>query len=250
MSLLDMTTPAVRRVMTLFYVVDTSGSMKGSKIGTVNSAMEEAVLRDLPAISEENDDAEIKAAIMQFSSGCSWITPASAPVGVGDLVWNDLEAGGLTDFGAACLELESKLSRSAFLKSDTGCYAPVILLLSDGGPTDDWEAGLEKLQKNNWFKAAIKIAIAIGDSADREVLARFTGSPEAVADAGDKSTLKKLIRRVSVRASQFQSRSRSAGTSEEDPSAEAAGLVKEIQSDLGEEPAAAPSAEDSGWEQW
>ena len=42
MSLLDNVAPAPRKVMTLFYVVDTSGSMYGSKIGSVNSAMEEA----------------------------------------------------------------------------------------------------------------------------------------------------------------------------------------------------------------
>ena len=43
MSLLDNVAPAPRKVMTLFYVVDTSGSMYGSKIGSVNSAMEEAI---------------------------------------------------------------------------------------------------------------------------------------------------------------------------------------------------------------
>lgn len=80
MSLLDNVAPAPRKVMTLFYVVDTSGSMCGSKIGSVNSAMEEAITSDLPEISAANDDAEIKVAIMQFSSGCSWITPQSGPI--------------------------------------------------------------------------------------------------------------------------------------------------------------------------
>ena len=32
-----------RRTMTLFFVVDTSGSMGGSKIGTLNSAIEEVI---------------------------------------------------------------------------------------------------------------------------------------------------------------------------------------------------------------
>ena len=63
MSLLDNVAPAPRRVMTLFYVVDTSGSMSGDKIGSVNSAMEEAITSDLPEISAANDDAEIKQCI-------------------------------------------------------------------------------------------------------------------------------------------------------------------------------------------
>ena len=59
MSLLDNVAPAPRKVMTLFYVVDTSGSMCGSKIGRVNCAMDEAITSDLPEISAANDDAEI-----------------------------------------------------------------------------------------------------------------------------------------------------------------------------------------------
>src|SRR5699024_16991 len=97
MSLLDQVAPSPRKVMTLFYVVDTSGSMTGDKIGSVNSAMEEAIIDDLPNISAANDDAEIKVAIMQFASGCSWITPSSGPIGIGEVIWNDLNASGLTD---------------------------------------------------------------------------------------------------------------------------------------------------------
>ena len=72
MSLLDQITPAPRRVMTLFYIVDTSGSMYGEKIGSVNDAMKEAIQSDLPEISTVNDDAEIRVAILQFASGCNW----------------------------------------------------------------------------------------------------------------------------------------------------------------------------------
>lgn len=41
MSLLEEITPSPRKVMTLFYIIDTSESMSGTRIGTVNSAMEE-----------------------------------------------------------------------------------------------------------------------------------------------------------------------------------------------------------------
>ena len=235
MSLLDNVAPAPRRVMTLFYVVDTSGSMSGDKIGSVNSAMEEAITSDLPEISAANDDAEIKVAIMQFSSGCSWITPKSGPIGIGDVIWNDLSANGLTDLGAACKELDRKLSRNEYLNSHTGAYAPVILLFSDGGPTDDWEKELRALKQNNWFKHAIKIAIAIGSDADKTVLAEFTGTSESVITVKDKHTLKALIRKVSVRASEFQSHSKQSGdtlTSAEDDSAKIAqDAMGEVQQD-------------------
>ena len=141
MSLLEEITPAPRKVMTLFYIVDTSGSMCGSRIGTVNAAMEECISL-LKEVAQANDDVEIKVAILAFSSGCYWITPPSGPVGLEDIIWNDLQAGGMTEFGGALYELDKKLSGNEYLKSQTGAYAPIILFLSDGGPTDDWEIGL------------------------------------------------------------------------------------------------------------
>lgn len=128
MSLLEEITPSPRKVMTLFYLIDTSGSMGGSRIGTVNAAMEECIPL-LKEVAAANDDAEIKVAILQFSSGCSWVTPVSGPVGLDDIIWNDLQAGGMTEFGGALLELDKKLSRNEYLNSQTGAYAPVILLL-------------------------------------------------------------------------------------------------------------------------
>lgn len=253
MSLLDQVTPSPRKIMTLFYLVDTSGSMTGEKIGSVNSAMEEAITMDLPDISTANDDAEIRVAIMQFSSGCSWITPSSGPISIGDVIWNDLHPNGLTDLGAACTELDKKLSRNEFLESQTGAYAPVILLFSDGGPTDNWEKGLEQLKKNNWFKHAIKIAIAIGEDADRNVLATFTGTPESVIAVNDKHTLKALIRKVSVRASEFQSHSKQASDVETTPEEDSANIVKEVKDDISQEAGASGNpikVDDSGWGDW
>ena len=232
MSILEQSAPAPRKVMTLFYLVDTSGSMAGEKLGSVNSAMEEAIVDDLPSISTANDDAEIKVAIMQFSDACSWITPPSGPLGIGDVIWSDLQAGGTTCLGAALTELDSKLSRNAYLQSQTGAYAPVIILMSDGGPTDAWLEALEMLRKNNWFKHAIKIAIAIGEDADKNVLAQFTGNSEAVIEVNDKHTLKMLIRKVSVRASEFQSHSKQATDVTTTPAEDSANIVNEVKNDI------------------
>lgn len=73
--------------------------MAGDKIGSINSALEEAVTVDLPDISIANDDVEIRVAIVQFSNGASWVTPGIVPLG--DLIWNDLHASGANDFGHA-----------------------------------------------------------------------------------------------------------------------------------------------------
>jgi uncharacterized protein YegL len=82
-----------------------------------------------------------------------------------------------------------------------------VFLLSDGAPTDDFDAGLAELQKNNWFKAAIKVAVAIGDDARKDELAKFTGAMESVLEVHNAAMLRKMIRFVSVRASQVASKS-------------------------------------------
>ena len=110
------------------------------------------------------------------------------------------------------------------MKSASGSFAPAIILLSDGGPTDDYQSGLSRLKGNNWFKAAIKIAIAIGDDADKDVLKDFTGSSEAVITVHNIEALKQIIRVVAVTSSQIGSKSSSAGdTTKQDQ------VIKDVQ---------------------
>ena len=200
-----------RRIMTTFLLVDTSGSMaENGNIGKVNAAIEEMVPM-LREVSDENADAEIKLAVMDFSTGARWVTKDlegnPGPESLETFFWNDLEAGGLTDMGAAFIELESKLSRKSFLASSTGAFAPVIILLSDGLPNDDWKSGLEKLKHNNWFKNAQKVAIAVDDASD-EALVAFTGTKEAVLKVNSNRTdLKALLCRLAVVSSTIQSHS-------------------------------------------
>ena len=214
MGFLDDNVSVPRRTMNLFFLIDTSGSMEGNKIGAVNDAIPN-VLPLLKEIQENNPDAEIKVAALEFSSGVNWLY--DEPKLAEDFIWQDVAAGGLTSLGQACIELESKLSTSHgyMTKSETGSgyYAPAIILLSDGGPTDDFQSGLKKLKDNNWCKKAIRIAIAIGDDADKDVLKDFTGSSEAVITVHNIEALKMIIRIVSVTSSQVGSKSSSAGDS-------------------------------------
>lgn len=244
MSLLDDAVSVPRRTMTLFFLIDTSGSMSGNKIGAVNDAIVN-VIPMLEDISSSNPDAEIKVAALEFSNGTKWLY--NEPKSVEDFKWIDVQAGGLTSLGEACLELNSKLSRSGYMKSASGSYAPAIILLSDGGPTDNFDGGLQTLQSNNWFKNAIRIAIAIGDDADLDVLARFTGNSEAVIKVQNIDALKQIIRVVAVTSSQIGSKSSSAGdTSKQDQ------VIKDVNQAVdninGASTAAAPDS--SSYDDW
>lgn len=197
-----------RRKMTLFFMIDKSGSMFGNKIGSVNDAIEN-VLPMIGEISDENPDAEINVAALEFSTATRWLY--SEPKEAKDFIWQQVTAEGLTSLGLACKELNSKLSRNGgFMSSPSGCYAPAIILLSDGGPTDNFEDGLSVLKQNSWFKNAIKVAIAIGDDADKDVLAQFTGNSEAVITVHTLDALKAMIRIIAITSSQIGSKSTSA----------------------------------------
>ena len=173
MGLYDETVKVGRRTMVLFFIIDTSGSMRGAKIGQVNAAIE-GILPKIKEISKENADAE---------------------------------AGGTTALGDACRELNEALSTKTFMKEVSGSYAPVLFLMSDGEPTDDYRSGIEVLKHNNWFKAAIKVAIGIGNDANKSMLAEFTGSDESVIEVHTPEELKKWIQFVTVTSSQIGSSS-------------------------------------------
>jgi uncharacterized protein YegL len=202
MGIFDNVEGIVKRQMVLFFLIDTSGSMEGTKIGAVNTAIRE-VLPELQGIG--GSDVDLKIACLHFSSGCEWMH--TAPVPVENFQWTNVIANGVTDFGVACKELASKMDKNKFLNAPSASVAPAIFLMSDGEPTDDYKSGISSLQQNNWFKYAIKVAVAIGDDANIDVLREFTGNIEAVITVHTPEALRKMIRFVSITSSQIGSKS-------------------------------------------
>lgn len=199
---LDTMEPA-KKSMTIFFLIDVSGSMKGTKIGSLNGTMEE-LLPSLIGVGEASTD--VKIAIMKFSTDVEWVTPE--PVRIEEYqYWNRLEAKGLTFMGDAFLELSRKLSRSSFLSSPSLSFAPVIFLLSDGSPNDDWKKGLDTLKQNKWFQHGLKIALGIGSEVNMDVLRAFTGNDELAVRAKNADQLRELIKLLAVTSSQIGSRS-------------------------------------------
>ena len=215
-----------RKSLVMFFLIDTSGSMEGRSIAAVNDAMRE-VLPDIQDISNNNADVKIKLAVMSFSSGTNWET--TEPQELDSYRWEDLEAGGVTDMGAAFRELNSKLDRNAFLQDPAGVKMPVIILISDGEPTDDFREGLNVLQQNKWYKRSIKVALGV-DDANMDVMKEFTGSCESAIYLRDKSNLKKLIRIVSVTSSTVGSKK--AGDAEDDAIAAQEAVAEIVQDEM------------------
>lgn len=190
--------------MTLCFVIEKSSRIVGKKIDRINIAIKE-ILKVINVISQDNPDTEIKIAALEFSTDIKWNN--HEPIMAKDFIWEGFQAGsGGSSLGAACVELSNKLSSEAFMNSPGGCVAPIIVLLSDGYPTDDYKEGLKKLQSNKWFNAAIKLAITIGEEADTDVLKQFTG--DNLINIHELDWLKTIIRVTKLSTSQISTESR------------------------------------------
>ena len=195
-----------RKVLPVFYVLDTSGSMEGERIAALNKAMEETTWA-LSQQAEKNADALVKIAVLEFNSSCQWVQP-EGPEDMEDFIWSDLSAGGMTDVGRALKELDDKLSPDKFLQSDTGVCLPVIIFMTDGYATDNYKKALEQIRKNKWFVHGTKVGFAIGDNPDIAMIADVVGDSAAVIYTEDMEKFASQLKFVTATASQLCSISR------------------------------------------
>ena len=110
------------------------------------------------------------ARVATFADGAQWAVEAPTPIEA--FVWPELTAGGYTDLGEALRMVAAQLRPP---NVSGRALPPVIVLLSDGLPTDDFDAGLRDLMETPWGAKAVRIGIAIGRDANLEVLQRFIG---------------------------------------------------------------------------
>ena len=160
------------RPLHFFWLMDCSGSMAGEKIQQLNFAVNEAI-PEMQKVASENPNAQVFVRAIAFASGAQW--HISQPTPINDFRWRDLRAQGVTDMGRALQLLAGALSVEQMPPRG---LPPVLVLISDGHPTDDFNTGLKALMAEPWGKKAVRIAIAIGDDADHDVLQKFIGHPE------------------------------------------------------------------------
>jgi uncharacterized protein YegL len=142
------------------------------KIQALNNAIREAIPH-MQGVADENPNAEVLVRTIKFSSGAQW--HISQPTPIADFKWTDLSADGVTDMGRALSMVADQLKIPPMTDR---ALPPVLVLISDGQPTDDYASGLKALMDQPWGKKAVRIAIAIGEDADQEVLQKFIGHSE------------------------------------------------------------------------
>jgi uncharacterized protein YegL len=163
------------------------------KMESLNNAIREAIphMRD---VANENPNAEIQVRVLTFSNGAQWQVTNAQPISAFN--WTDLTADGVTDLGKALTMLADQLKIPPMTDR---ALPPVLVLMSDGQPTDDFDGGLKALMAQPWGKRAVRVAIAIGKDANLDVLQKFIGHAELKPlQANNPEALVKQIRFVST----------------------------------------------------
>jgi uncharacterized protein YegL len=166
------------RPLHFIYLCDCSGSMAAQgKMQALNQAIRQS-LPGMARVARDNPEARVLVRAVRFADRAHW--HIAEPTPVEQLQWHDLQAGGVTAMGEA---LELVAGQLASPPMEERALPPVLVLISDGQPTDDFEAGLARLLRQPWAQKAVRLAIAVGHDADQEVLQQFIG-PEPSAPRG------------------------------------------------------------------
>jgi uncharacterized protein YegL len=207
------------RPLHFIWIADSSGSMQqDGKIQALNNAIREAIPH-MKKVADDNPNAQVLVRAVKFSNGAQW--HISQPTPVADFAWNDLPADGETDMGKALSLVAEQLKMPPMSER---ALPPVLVLISDGQPTDDFDGGLKELLDQPWGKKAVRIAISIGQDADPEVLQKFIGHSEMKPLAANSpEALVKHIKWASTAVLKSASSPAAGGTDHPDASPAAAG---------------------------
>lgn len=178
------------RKLPVYLLIDTSGSMTGEPIEAVKNGMQLLVsaLRQDPYALET-----AYLSVITFDSAARQVVPLSE---LTTFNLPTIQASGGTSLGAA-LKLLSERTDVEVSKTtaDTkGDWKPMVFLMTDGSPTDDWQAGLAEFKKR---KFGIVVACAAGPGASTDVLAQITESVVRL-DTADTSSMRAFFKWVSA----------------------------------------------------
>ncbi len=171
-----------RRPLHFIWIADCSTSMRTSgKMEALNNAISKA-LPHMSSVASENPNADVLIRAITFSSGAQW--HVKDPVPVDQFEWIPLEAGGVTDMGKAFSLLEEVLNMPPM---ENRALPPVLVLITDGQPTDDYKTALDSLLRKPWARKSVRLGIGIGSAANTRVLKEFIDNDEIPVLCADNS---------------------------------------------------------------
>ena len=151
------------------------------------SVLNDAVRKMLHTFARyERDATEFLIAIITFGEDTRLALPPSP---ASEVRFTDLVPCGETPLGRA-LEIAKELIEDK-TQIPSRAYRPVVILVSDGEPTDSYQTQLDDFIRNGRTAKCDRMALAITQEADRAMLAKFVeGTNHQVfeADTSDRIT--------------------------------------------------------------
>jgi uncharacterized protein YegL len=196
----------VRERLNIYYLLDTSGSMSGSRIQQLNTVMQE--LKPVLEESAIDHNVEIVVRAIEFGNGetAKWHEGSkSQGTAIDSWIWTNLNANGGCTPTSVALEMTADALDPEYLGART--LRPVIILVTDGGCTDGRSAyssactNLANKIKGNSIRIAIGVENAnkteLEEFATRGIIGEQTNQP-FVFEVNDPEAMAAVIRWSSV----------------------------------------------------
>lgn len=171
----------------IILLLDESGSMGGDKIDRLN----EAVRKMLASFKrEETQASEFLVSIIGFggidNGDGTGARVINMPTNATDIEFGGVSASGMTPLGGA-LKLAKGIIEDKEL-TPSRAYRPLVVLVTDGYPNDEWEAPFIDFVEMGRSAKCDRMALAVGGDTDMGVLQRFvagTGHEVFTTDQAD-----------------------------------------------------------------
>lgn len=160
-------TKSIEKSLHFIWLLDCSGSMS---IDNRLEYVKEGIKSVIPKIQKncQLNNTIVNFGIVKFSDTAEWC------IKIGDKIedcrYENIKAKGITAMGDAINLVSNELNK---LKIHDKTLVPIIFLVTDGMPTDDYDRALDNLLNSFIGKSAYKDVIAIGNDQDEGYMCRF-----------------------------------------------------------------------------
>lgn len=178
------------RRLPVYLLLDTSGSMSGEPIEAVKNGVQ-VMISSLRQNPQAIETAFIS--IITFDSSAQQIIPLTD---LASFQMVDLKASGVTALGDGLKLLSNKIDTEVTKTTpeQKGDWKPLVFIMTDGIPTDNWQSGLAEFKKR---KTAFTVACAAGSGADTSILKQITENVVSL-DTADSASIGKFFQWVSA----------------------------------------------------
>lgn len=159
----------------ILFIIDTSGSMD-ENMEMLNNSIKEMIGRFR---EESKIGIKFKVGIISFGDEATLHLPPSS---LDKIEYKSLIAKGKTNFSSA-LKVGIETIEEKYEQT------PIIVLLSDGFPDNDWRIGLDEFLKTKNIKKTQRIALGIGAGYAKSMLKKFISEDEYLFEARDSNEI-------------------------------------------------------------